>query len=738
MDNYTSSLVQLDGGLDLITAKPGAKPGTLSNCLNFEVVDRSGYKIIDGFELFDGRVNPVDQLGLGTLRHIRCSGNSDIESAIYIGESLVIEGTTNVFGILVYATQTGISNPFTYNIYYKPVEESFEPAISQDVSRLGAADTLTVTIAPSNVPASTAVGIYNDQAAVFRATVGELPDTAIGLHLFRDKLYAVVDYRVVHFNSGGTTEPFIGDIIQDSTNANATIIDIDLDSGTWAGGDATGKFLISTDSVNTFGSGNIDLVRPNTAEISNIATITSGSTAPWKAGLWKALSEDQATEEGGSATTGWNRIDTGLIIEFEDGSIDEGEFPHIDRRTQEINTEYGTDSTDVTGTNGIAQSGQAGFLFSGDPSTDGSTLAAALDAPSIVYSTNSADLVAVAAAAEDPNVDVVALVFQSSGSDFGYTKVGPRVGLTNLNTVTTIPGYAIIKGVEVYLDNVTPLATASAGQIYSEISLEASLFKYDPTAPTKLGTGKASIITNQNGVATGQVDLVLGSSSDLWGNTSLSLNDVINANFGVTLRATHSLVGGSNSVGGTALSQVMVDRVRVKIYYEKQFTRYYFYNATDGVNEVQADMIDYRVFDGDLELGNGEGVMQFVDVTNVTGGTRRVVKVGDFIQLATGGSTATRVGQVTAVRSNSLPSKADILEEESRYQFITANFYGNDEWDAFYGVSGAGRAFSYDDTYFVTIFTQDDDEKDKPRHIAYHHWHLALGFRSGSVQFSVV
>ena len=80
----------------------------------------------------------------------------------------------------------------------------------------------------------------------------------------------------------------------------------------------------------------------------------------------------------------------------------------------------------------------------------------------------------------------------------------------------------------------------------------------------------------------------------------------------------------------------------------------------------------------------------------------------------------------------------------------TANFFGREDWDGFYGVSGAGKAFSFAtynadssldgslEDYIVNITTNTEDmEGDIPRHVAYHHNSLALGYKSGIVRFSV-
>lgn len=83
----------------------------------------------------------------------------------------------------------------------------------------------------------------------------------------------------------------------------------------------------------------------------------------------------------------------------------------------------------------------------------------------------------------------------------------------------------------------------------------------------------------------------------------------------------------------------------------------------------------------------------------------------------------------------------------SRYTWKSANFFASDFTDAFYGCNGAGRAIActpytlqgsaYAGT-FSWIYTQDDENKDRPRHLENHNQHLLLAFREGSIQSSVV
>lgn len=104
----------------------------------------------------------------------------------------------------------------------------------------------------------------------------------------------------------------------------------------------------------------------------------------------------------------------------------------------------------------------------------------------------------------------------------------------------------------------------------------------------------------------------------------------------------------------------------------------------------------------------------------------------------------TRIGFVSSdMEYNGLDSYTALEEEQSRYQIISANFYADEAWEGIYGVSGAGRAWYFDGNYFSRIYAvplevEESERKDKPRHICNYRFHLALGYKSGSVQFSKI
>lgn len=81
---------------------------------------------------------------------------------------------------------------------------------------------------------------------------------------------------VVPFSSGGTTEIAAGNVIKGATSlATAVVKEVLLYSGTWAGGDAAGFFVLVEGSLTgTFGSENVYVNSDSTSGI-NDATVTA-------------------------------------------------------------------------------------------------------------------------------------------------------------------------------------------------------------------------------------------------------------------------------------------------------------------------------------------------------------------------------------------------------------------------------------------------------------------------------
>ncbi len=162
------------------------------------------------------------------------------------------------------------------------------------------------------------------------------------------------------------------------------------------------------------------------------------------------------------------------------------------------------------------------------------------------------------------------------------------------------------------------------------------------------------------------------------------------------------------------------------------------YYITDGACVLSCEVVSFYLASGTFAGSNAAGTLQIRNLTLVSGTLDPDVDSTWDIHSANPPGGGNKIGDLSSdLTPNTLPLIPELVEANTRYEFITQNFYAADSWDALYGVSGVDRAFYYDGDLFAKIFTQADATLDMPRHIAAHNLHLALGFSTGSLQVSV-
>jgi hypothetical protein len=262
--DLTRDAFALNGGLDLVSPKINVPKGSLLDCSNREIIDRIGYKRIDGFEPFDGRVNPAQTEYYyidSTVYVPSVSFSADFpDSALLV----VDDAPSELFGIVV-ARATLADTPTvgttTYRIFFARINEDAEPVggsspeTVQPYLQTGIDFPITedgVSICSEDLgeDAREIVDRFNGYATTLRSRISSLHDTPIGLHWFRDRLYGVVDDVVVYFTqtiamSPPTTNVYVNSIITKNDGATARVLDIQLQTGTaWTDGDASGTMTI--------------------------------------------------------------------------------------------------------------------------------------------------------------------------------------------------------------------------------------------------------------------------------------------------------------------------------------------------------------------------------------------------------------------------------------------------------------------------------------------------------------
>lgn len=342
---------------------------------------------------------------------------------------------------------------------------------------------------------------------------------------------------------------------------------------------------------------------------------------------------------------------------------------------------------------------------------------------------------------------------------------------------SAIPSTALIKGVEIVVDykldvlvrakdyDVADPAGANSNVIFditNDAVVEAVLLTDDGGSNyTKTGsaiTNSVPLVRSDFDVVeegtsedkkwtwleSGIVSTTLGGEDSLFNLPAIATADFLTRSLGI--RFFPNLVAKpSYADSGDACIRFKIDKLRLRVYFDAGSAEYYFASA-DKTKVIKGVLVASNVVDGDFENADAAGVLQLNPELTVMDGTQTWIGDDWTIHAAYPPTDANQIGTVAArgeddgigMAYNGLPTADAIVANDSRYTFITANFYAVTALDSIYGAHGLPRAFAYNGDFFYKIYTQPDAEKDQPRHAAYHHGHLALGFDDGRVDLSVI
>lgn len=247
-----------------------------------------------------------------------------------------------------------------------------------------------------------------------------------------------------------------------------------------------------------------------------------------------------------------------------------------------------------------------------------------------------------------------------------------------------------------------------------------------------------TVYTGGGGTAT------VGGEEELFNLGAVPASDFLDYAFGVRFYPT-VVAKPAYAAEGDCVVRVMINAMKIRVYFDAGSVEYYF-ASPDKTQVLKGTLVAYNVADGDFQNGDASGTLQLAPFLEQIDGTQ--TWIGDDWTIHSGYPVTDRnqIGTV-AIRGrndgvgmeyNSLPGQDMIYDNRSRYVFITANFYGDINLESIYGANGLGRAFAYNGENFYKIYTQPDPDKDMPRHVAFHHTHLALGYYDGRVDISVV
>lgn len=376
-----------------------------------------------------------------------------------------------------------------------------------------------------------------------------------------------------------------------------------------------------------------------------------------------------------------------------------------------------------------------------------------------------------------PAIDLTITATPPDTREFKASNAYTKLVFENISGLTSnMPSTALVTGIEFILDyGITALIRAKdllvtdpalaneqvAFDIVSEGVLEATLLSKDGTSYTIEGTAMTSTVPvirsdftiAETGLSEGKKWVVLqstpftetfGASDSLFGLTPIAAADFDQRSIGFRFYPELN-AKPAYADSGDACFRFILDKVRVRVYFDAGSAEYYF-ASPDKTQVIKGVLVSSSVYSGNFKTEDATGELQLKPELTIMDGTQTYIGGDWTIHAAYPPTDANQIGDVTpapegtnvGMAYNGLPSYTAVTDNRSRYVFITANFFADRALDSIYGAHGLPRAFAYNGDFFYKIATQPDPDKDSPRHVAYHHAHLALGFDEGRVDMSVV
>lgn len=324
MSELTPSMLALDKGLDLQTAKLTAPPGSLLDTLNYEQVDFQGQKRIDGYARYDGTVLPAfDEYYVVDFEPSGCwTGFPEDKST-----------PLEVAGKGLWATAIKNANLDGDSVYVEIINHALQVKVGDAIAVLGGAGIGTITaITAGKVYTPTPETHYEkllELMGTVRPRITTLPEPVAGLHWFRDRLYSVAG--TVKF-SAPTPLPWINSTVTIGTYGQGVVID---DDGT--------SLTLLTAANPPAGT---QLTNNNTGAQITVGARQDGAVATF----YESRTEQQAyTEDGGGAVGGWIAKHNGWRVKFKRGIALYGELAALNQNRQNVGIQG---PTSILGTDG--------------------------------------------------------------------------------------------------------------------------------------------------------------------------------------------------------------------------------------------------------------------------------------------------------------------------------------------------------------------------------------------------
>jgi hypothetical protein len=713
---YQQVVVPLRGGLDLVSPRYAVTPGTLQDNLNYETYSIAGYGVMEGIARYDGTTPCFNRDWVVATRF-------DGSGTFIVGEYL--KNGDNFFGQVV--AWDGTNGILSYLIL-NPEEA---PKVGEEITGFGSSATLTADtggIARASLYYSDMASFLAAQKSIYE-TIRLLKKSIYffdsyeknviphGLHWYRGALYVIADSYQVAFDTGAV-ETLPGDKILLVGAPIATILSTTVTSGSWSTGDAAGTMVLRTDGflvTNSVTTGSKTIRRPDGAtgntDFAAAFTITDTQVpnSPNAQLFQGPLDDDYQTTaqiNNNALRPGkyWKPVDMGWEIQFTTDDDTTGDAPATVFRG-----EFSED------------------LLSSTQNVTALATSETLDSTATVATPFGGTSFTVPAATALHTVlgDGSSATFAALPILTGPDEATGTYAILKGYNLASIPDGAILTGIEVTATITTGGATTGT----ADFSLAGDGFAANPS----------SVKTAAVPASSSAVPYILGGDGDLWGVTLSATNFLAavrdDATFGLRFKLTEQVGGGAQ--------RLQITDVSLKVFYKTPVTAYYAHDPVSG-QDLQVTIPYYHLSKGIFNPGATQalwatGSMAVYSITPLdsTGGLGSVDSstwtIGGGWELRTardgGGDLIAKFS--SQMQAAVLPNRSTLDSAHKRFEIITANYYANSDWVAFYGVSGVGPSFQYDGYYFYNVYTALPSTEDTPSHIAYHRNYAVLGYDNG-------
>lgn len=726
-------IIPLSGGLNLQEDPTQCPPGTLRDCLNYEATPNApGYSLRDGWCRYDGHVLGTELSDFYFFNWAAASGWNSVAPVYGSTVTLTVGGnavTATVIGFvnsgtsgtLIFAYSGGSLATYypisqqtvTHAVSGSSIWNGFSYVIQQAGFYNANADPATPGGSGALTPFSYSQRLLKNIASkqqtfnLFPSIGGNTQSPPDAAFLLNDIAYCVHDCLVMFF-TGGTnanlTRLLEGHVLKNvgGTVKYGSILSIVVQSGDWPSANAAG-YMVLYDNTNavlpTNGDQLVAYSADGTSSLGNVVLYNSTGSNTYKPTNTRALLYTTIDQTVAGSTNGWTRVPLSREMSYAQA--------------------YPGQATGI----GFGPTGGAPYsIYEYDRNQLTSILTQLQPITSQFWGCTNPTQGGGAGWTNLTNIEVNDGVFATSAHTHAASGNKPgKYFQANTFAFTDVPANSAVLGiaVEINVKTTTSAATIKDSEIY--------LIKPDGTYAgyTTGGGGNHASNTFLTTVLTFDN---YGGANDLWGY-GWKMSDLTNAVFGVFVRYVN--------VSTTTDDTVSVDFVGVQVTYIPPSRVVYIRNAlAASPSDVPAFIVHYTL-DNNTQFSSNNGVGTLTlystgtEASFTAAGKSRVIGAGEQIRDAPAGA-GNLLGWTTSTDSpTSLPCGASLDTNNSRWDWITYNFYSDPAAQMAFGANGVEYGVGFDGTYLVRIRTGRTAALDNPRHLFAYASNLHLGYNSG-------